>query len=194
MVWEFSELSTLWVICMHDFQQPILSMRVMTADDLGIVLGWRNHPDIRSYMYTQHEITLAEHRAWFERAFQNSRKHLLVFELGGIAQGFVNITELAALGVADWRFYIASDAARGTGQQLGKMALEYDFRNLRLHKVCGQALAFNECSIKFHPGLRFQQEGILRDHHHDGKIYHTVICFGLLSNEWQKKHENLRYA
>lgn len=187
MVWEFSELSTQWVICMHNLHQPILSIRVMTADDLGCVLGWRNHPDIRRYMYTQHEITLEEHRAWFEHASQNSRKHLLVFEVDGIAQGFVNITELAALGVADWGFYIAPDAVRGTGRQLGKMALEYAFRNLRLHKVCGQALAFNERSIKFHLGLRFQQEGILRDHHHDGKNYHAVICFGLLSNEWQPK-------
>ena len=187
MAWEFSELLKQWVIYMHNHQQPIVSIRVMTADDLDSVLGWRNHPDIRRYMYTQHEITLAEHRAWFERASQDSRKHLLVFEVDGTAQGFVNITELAALGVADWGFYIAPDAVKGTGRQLGKVALEYAFRDLRLHKVCGQALAFNERSIKFHRGLGFQQEGVLRDQHHDGKNYHAVICFGLLSTEWQPK-------
>lgn len=172
---------------MHNLQQPSLSIRVMTADDLDNVLNWRNHPEIRRYMYTQHEITIEEHRAWFERASQDPRKHLLVFEVGGIAQGFVNITEQTAPGVADWGFYIAPDAAKGTGRQLGQTALYYAFQSLRLHKVCGQALAFNERSIKFHRGLGFQQEGILRDQHYDGENYHAVICFGLLSTEWQPK-------
>lgn len=172
---------------MHNSQQANLSIRVMSADDLHSVLAWRNHPDIRRYMYTQHEITLEEHRAWFERASQDPRKHLLVFEVGGVAQGFVNITEQISPGVADWGFYIAPDATKGTGRQLGQTALQYAFKSLRLHKVCAQALAFNERSIKFHRGLGFQQEGILRDQHYDGENYHAVICFGLLSTEWQPK-------
>ncbi|MFW0886806.1 UNVERIFIED_CONTAM: UDP-4-amino-4,6-dideoxy-N-acetyl-beta-L-altrosamine N-acetyltransferase [Pseudomonas sp. JL1] len=169
-----------------DNSQPMqLSIRKMTVDDLDVVLAWRNHAEIRRYMYTQHEITIEEHRGWFERASQDARKHLLVFEVGGKPQGFVNISEQTSYGVADWGFYIAPDAAKGTGRQLGQTALEYAFRALNLHKVCGQALAFNERSIQFHRTLGFQQEGTLRDQHYDGENYHAVICFGLLSNEWQ---------
>jgi UDP-4-amino-4,6-dideoxy-N-acetyl-beta-L-altrosamine N-acetyltransferase len=186
MAWGFNELSENWVIEMCESQRNALSIRVMMSDDLDNVLAWRNHPEIRRYMYTQHPITVAEHRAWFERASHDPHKHLLVFEVRGIAQGFVNIAELA-LGVGDWGFYIAPDAPKGTGRQLGQTALYYAFQNLRLHKICGQTLAFNERSIKFHRGLGFQQEGILRDQHYDGKNYHAVICFGLLRTEWQPK-------
>lgn len=162
-------------------------VRVMVPEDLGRVLSWRNHPDIRRYMYTQHEISLDEHRSWFDRASQDSRKHLLIFEVNHIAQGFVNISELAASGVADWGFYIAPEAPKGTGRKLGQKALYYAFNDLNLHKVCGQALAFNERSIKFHRDLGFQQEGVLRDQHYDGGSYHAVICFGLLNAEWPSK-------
>lgn len=170
---------------MSSLTKPFFSIRVMTADDLDNVLAWRNHPDVRRYMYTQHEITLSEHRGWFERSSLDPSKHLLVFEADGTAVGFVNITELAAPGIADWGFYMAPDAVKGTGQHLGRAALNYAFQTLRLHKVCGQALGFNDRSIKFHRNLGFRHEGTLRDQHYDGENYHSIICFGLLSPEWQ---------
>lgn len=172
---------------MSDPQRDGSSLRIMTASDLDNVLAWRNHPEIRRYMYTQHEISLAEHVAWFERASQDPHKHLLMFQVDGIARGFVNLSEKAASGVADWGFYIAPEAPKGTGRQLGQTALNHAFDNLFLHKICGQTLAFNERSIKFHRDLGFQQEGVLRDQHYDGNNYSAVICFGLLNAEWPSK-------
>lgn len=160
-------------------------MRKMTLDDLERVLVWRNHPEIRRHMYTQHEIALSEHRDWFERSSLDPRKHLLIFEVDEVAQGFVNINELAFAGVADWGFYISPDAVKGTGRQLGVTALNYAFSALKLRKICGQALATNERSIKFHRSLGFFQEGELREHYWDGESFHSIICMGLLITEWQ---------
>ncbi|NHW00823.1 UDP-4-amino-4,6-dideoxy-N-acetyl-beta-L-altrosamine N-acetyltransferase [Stutzerimonas degradans] len=157
----------------------------MTHQDLAQVLAWRNHEDVRRYMYTQHEISLEEHTRWFERASQDSSRHLLVFESNSVPLGFINIHQTAPGGIADWGFYAAPDAPKGTGRQLGHAALQYAFLTARLHKVCGQALAYNQRSIKFHQNLGFQQEGILREHHFDGQQYHDVMCFGLLAREWQ---------
>ncbi|NQD81620.1 GNAT family N-acetyltransferase, partial [Pseudomonas sp. CrR14] len=91
-----------------------------------------------------------------------------------------------------WGFYLAPGAPRGTGQQLGEAALAFAFDSLGLHKVCGQALAFNERSIRFHEKLGFVQEGALREQHYDGATYHTIIHFGLLRYEWQAKKRDLR--
>ena len=160
-------------------------LRVMATADLEQVLAWRNHPEIRRYMYTTHEIGLDEHRAWFERASQDARKHLLIFESGGEARGFVNLSELSALGIADWGFYVAPDALKGTGLKLGVAALQYAFEKIGLHKVCGQALDFNERSIRFHGRLGFKQEGVLRDQHFNGEGYCSIVAFGILSHEWK---------
>jgi UDP-4-amino-4,6-dideoxy-N-acetyl-beta-L-altrosamine N-acetyltransferase len=159
-------------------------MRNMVHADLERVLAWRNHTEIRRYMYTQHEINLDEHCAWFERARLDPRKNLLIYEAESRALGFVSFSEVGSCGVADWGFYAAPDAPKGSGRQFGRAALDHAFNVIHLHKVCGQALAFNERSIRFHQSLGFQQEGELRDQHFDGEIYHHVKCFGLLSHEW----------
>lgn len=160
-------------------------IRLMTNEDLALVLSWRNHPDVRRNMYTQHEITLDEHQRWFERAQSEPKKHLLIFEINQHPMGYVNFNELEYGGIADWGFYAAPDAPKGTGRQLGCAALYHAFGTLNLHKVCGQALAYNQRSIQFHQSLGFEQEGCLRDQHFDGQHYHHVICFGLLSHDWQ---------
>ena len=160
-------------------------IRPMIREDLELVLDWRNHQDVRRHMYTQHEISLEEHTRWFERASRDSRRHLLVFESSSVPLGFINIHESVSQGVAAWGFYAAPDAPKGTGRQLGQAALHYAFIDAGLHKLCGQALAYNERSIKFHLSQGFKQEGILRDQHFDGQCYHHVVCFGLLASEWQ---------
>lgn len=159
-------------------------VRPLTAADLEMVLAWRNHPDIRRCMLTQHEISLEEHRAWFERAREDSSRCLLVAEERGTPFGFVHFSGVRAAGVADWGFYAAPGAPKGAGTKLGASALDVAFRELQLHKVCGQALDFNEASIRMHTRLGFTQEGVLRDQHRIGGKHHDLFCYGLLRREW----------
>jgi UDP-4-amino-4,6-dideoxy-N-acetyl-beta-L-altrosamine N-acetyltransferase len=162
-------------------------VRPLVAADVGRVLAWRNHLEVRRHMYTQHEITLDEHQRWFERSRLDSRKHLLIFETDNQAQGFVSFSELENGGIANWGFYMAPDAPKGCGREMGRVALDHAFNNIKLHKVCGQALVYNQRSIRFHQSLGFQQEGALPVKHFDGERYHHVICFSLLSHEWLPK-------
>lgn len=163
-------------------------LRPLEGSDLAVVLDWRNHPDVRRYMYTQHTIAPEEHRRWFERADADPHRHLLVFERNGQPSGFVNVTVLdEGARRAEWGFYLAPDAPRGSGMRLGEETLAYVFRDLEQHKLCGEALAYNERSIRFHERLGFRQEARLRDHHFDGSRYHDVIGFGLLAAEWLRE-------
>ena len=67
-------------------------LRPMTELDLELVLSWRNHPDIRRYMYTNHQISMHEHHAWFSDAVARPENSLLIYECYGEATGFVKIT------------------------------------------------------------------------------------------------------
>lgn len=164
-------------------------LRPMVSADLEQVLEWRNHESVRKYMYTQHQIGLQEHTQWFERASQSPERHLLIYEKEEVALGFINVHVIAGGGIADWGFYAAPDAPKGTGRDLGAATLRYVFEQLGLHKLCGQALGFNHRSIKFHQSLGFHQEGVLREQHFDGQAYHDVVCFGLFAREWQAESE-----
>jgi UDP-4-amino-4,6-dideoxy-N-acetyl-beta-L-altrosamine N-acetyltransferase len=160
-------------------------VRPMTETDLGIVLAWRNHEGIRQYMFNAKTVTEEEHRRWFERAAADPGRALLVFEREGQPAGFAHFSSGPHPRVADWGFYAAPGAPKGTGRALGHAALRHAFDELALHKVCGLVMGSNTRSVNLHLGLGFAQEGLLREHHFDGSGYQDVLCFGLLSREWR---------
>lgn len=162
----------------------------MSEEDLKQVFLWRNMPEVRRYMLSQHEISFDEHLSWFERVSKDQSRHLLLYEINKNPIGFINIHEIALGGVADWGFYLAPTAPKGAGQGLGQAALQYVFEVLNLHKLCGQVLLTNERSIRFHLKLGFRREGVFRQQHFDGQRYQDLTCFGLLNQEWfNKKNE-----
>lgn len=152
-----------------------------------MVLVWRNHPDVRRFMFTQHEIGLEEHRNWFAKASMDTSRRLLIVEEAKQPIGYVQFSKVADGGIADWGFYVRPDAPKGTGRILGTMALNHAFGPLKLHKVCGQAIACNQASIAFHQRLGFVLEGVLRDQQRISGSYYNLHCFGLLGNEWQSE-------
>jgi UDP-4-amino-4,6-dideoxy-N-acetyl-beta-L-altrosamine N-acetyltransferase len=159
--------------------------RPIESGDLPTLFRWRNHDSIRSMMLQQHEISWEEHTAWFERVHLDSTRAALMIEEGPIALGYVYLNHATAHTPADWGFYTAPHSPKGTGRKLGVAGLNYAFYKLKVHKVCGQVLAYNQVSVCFHTALGFQQEGVLRSHHKIGTVYHDLICFGLLKSEWQ---------
>ena len=114
----------------------------------------------------------------------------LIFEYESKPKGYINIKHHGNTFIADWGFYLAPNSEKGTGKMLGELALEYGFLVLKLHKICGQALGFNEKSIKFHQRLGFRQEGCLIDQHYDGSDFHDVCLFGLISEDWIRVGSN----
>lgn len=160
-------------------------LREMMRSDLEQVLAWRNHPSVRQHMYTNEPINLTDHTRWYERAAAEPGRHLLIFEREEGAAGFVNLHQIGAGGIFDWGFYAAPEAPKGTGHALGRAALRFAFAEAGAHKVCGEVIASNEASLRFHLRHGFTQEGILRDQYFDGDRYHDVNCFGLLQREWQ---------
>lgn len=162
-------------------------IRVVSPDDLPLILEWRNHPEIRRFMFTQHEISLDEHQNWFMKSSKDFTRLFYIVEEAQQPIGYVQFNNVARGGVADWGFYVRPGAPRGTGRKMGVTALCHAFEVLDLHKVCAQAIESNSASIAFHKRLGFFQEGALREQQYINGVYHTVFCFGLLADEWQPK-------
>lgn len=159
-------------------------IRPVVHADLPILLTWRNHPDVRQFMLSQHEISLKEHLQWFASVSIDPSRKLMIIEDTTQPIGFVQFSNVADGGIADWGFYTRPGAKKGTGRELGLIALNYAFQSLKVHKVCGRAIESNKSSIILHKRLGFSNEGILRDQQRIGCTYHSLFCFGLLAWEW----------
>lgn len=161
-------------------------LRDMTAQDLELVLAWRNHPEVRKYMFRQDKIEVGEHREWFSRCLMEPGRHLLLYEEGDRPVGFANLGNASLGSAATWGFYVAPGAPRGTGLRMCQAVLDHAFSALGVGKVCGEAIATNQRSNVLHERLGFRREGMRREPQPgtpDG--YHEVVCFGLTADAWR---------
>lgn len=158
-------------------------LRPMRESDLELVRAWRNAPDTQQFMFTRHTIGADEHRRWFESASQSEGRHLLIFERDGVASGFVQFSSADGL-LADWGFFKAPEAPRGSGIQLGRAGLDFAFLKRRFAKVRGEAVVTNEPSIRFHERLGFIREGERCDLRTEG--LGVVVIFGLHARDWAR--------
>ncbi|MDQ0349003.1 UDP-4-amino-4,6-dideoxy-N-acetyl-beta-L-altrosamine N-acetyltransferase [Ancylobacter vacuolatus] len=159
------------------------TVRPLTADDLPTLLAWRNHPDVRRAMFTQHEISPSEHEAWFAHAPSYCAR--LIVEEGPTTIGFAQFNNVAPDGVSDWGFYARPGRPKGTGTKLGQAALGHAFDTLKLHKVYAQVMTGNLASLALHRRLGFIEEGLLRDQKLIHGAHHSLVHFGLLQHEWR---------
>jgi UDP-4-amino-4,6-dideoxy-N-acetyl-beta-L-altrosamine N-acetyltransferase len=170
-----------------------MSLRPLTEKDLSLVRAWRNAPEVRLNMYSTHEISEAEHKAWFARLKDNTQSRWFIYEDAlGQPKGVIYFTQIEpSNGSAFWGFYVAPEAISGMGTRMGLDALDKVFLEMRLHKVNSEALAQNVGSIRFQKKLGFQEEGLLRDFHYNGTEYVDVVRLGILATEWAAKREEI---
>lgn len=169
------------------------SLRPIAEADLGKVLEWRNSERIRSNMYTDHFITLEEHRSWFDLLHKKKTDIYLVFELFQKPVGLTYFTNIDPKnGKCFWGFYLGEEnLPRGTGTIMGTLGLEYAFEELHIRKLCGEAFRFNTASIGFFQRFGFVEEGHFVKHILKNGNYEDILFFALFCHEWQNKRANL---
>ena len=162
------------------------NLRPLKESDLEQILIWRNSDIVRVNMYNDHLISKKEHLEWFARAKNDQSSKHLIFEYKDNPIGVVNITQIdQENGKCYWGFYLGDpQSSKGYGLPLGFLGLEYIFDILMIRKLCSEAFAFNEASIKFHKKLGFTEEGIFKAHILRNEKYEDIICFALFRDKW----------
>jgi UDP-4-amino-4,6-dideoxy-N-acetyl-beta-L-altrosamine N-acetyltransferase len=173
--------------------QPIGTLRTIRDDELELMLSWRNAPSVRANMYTRHEISIDEHRAWWERTRQRDDQRYFMYENAGKPWGIVGFNAIdPANQHAFWAFYAAPDAPRGTGTFMEFLALDHAFEALKLHKLSCEVLAFNAGVIKLHQKFGFTVEGIFRAQHKMDDQFVDIYRLAMLASEWDVKRPELQ--
>ena len=175
------------------FTRDNCRLRPMADSDLDTVLLWRNSDRIQSMMYTDHEISSDEHRAWFTRVSHNRNSRHLIFEYDGRPAGVVNVTDIDERNRrCHWGFYLGETGLpKGCGAAMGALALEFMFEQLGLNKVVGEVLAHNEQSMHYHSRLGFVEEGRLSRHVFRHGSFEDVIIFAHFADRWRRLRPQL---
>jgi UDP-4-amino-4,6-dideoxy-N-acetyl-beta-L-altrosamine N-acetyltransferase len=163
-----------------------MPLRPLAEKDLPLIRAWRNAPEVRGNMYSKHEITKAEHQAWFTRLRDDAQSRWFIHEDAvGQPDGVVYFTQLQPdQGNAFLGFYANTPAKPGVGMHIAFDSLEIAFNELNLHKLNCEVLMTNWRVINLYKKLGFKEEGIFRDCHFNGENYVDVTRLGILASEW----------
>lgn len=172
--------------------QMLGKLRSIEQQELELMLSWRNAPNVRANMYTRHEISMAEHLAWWTRIQQRDDQQYFMYEADGTPLGIVGFTGIDKTSEnSSWAFYASPDAPKGTGSKMEFLALDCAFNQLGLHKLYCEVLAFNAPVIKLHQKFGFNVEGIFREHHKIDQDFIDIHRLGLLASEWAEKRSEM---
>lgn len=163
-------------------------LRSIKPDELELMLAWRNSPAVRANMYTTHVISLDEHMTWWDRTQAASDRQYFMYEYEGIPSGIVGFTAICQSNKnSSWAFYAAPSAPKGTGSRMEYLALERAFKELGLHKLYCEVLAFNSAVIKLHQKFGFEVEGRFREQYRREEEYIDIYRLGILASVWNAK-------
>ncbi len=163
-------------------------LRLATQEDSALLFRWRNLPEIRKYMYTDHLITQEEHDKWFAGMIADINRCYLMYEIDDKPIGMAAFTEINCHhDTASWAYYIGEECPKGSGQILEQLVLEFAFETLGLRKLCCEVIAFNEKVLHIHKKYGFTIEGIFRKQIVKDGVEHDVIRLGILKEEYENK-------
>lgn len=166
----------------------MISLRDVRAEDKEMIRRWRNLPDIRKYMYTDHEISPEEHAAWFAGLEGDETRRYWVITLDGEDVGLLYLYDIDRRNKrCYWGFYVASPSTRGrgVGSFVEYFTLRHVFDELGFHKLCCEVLTSNPPVIAMHKSFGFAQEGFYRQHIYKGGEFVDVVALAMLKEEWE---------
>ena len=170
------------------FKKTEFRIRKLEESDSSNVRKWRNQAHVREVMYTDHEITVAEHEAWIIRALNNDDSCYLILERNGSPQAFINFTSIDQKnGKCFWGYYLISPHnGGGIGSVMAWFSLDWCFRVLGMRKLFCESLASNRRACSLYRKFSFTREAVFRDHVLKDGAPQQVLGFSLLSDEWSR--------
>jgi len=120
----------------------LLDFTTLDANQLTLVLSWRNHPKIREWMLHPNEISMEEHLQFVESLKRREdRRYFLVQREGkniGVIDFMDIMEESAELGL------YANPKMQGVGETLMRVLIDYAFVTLKVKTLIATVFADNE--------------------------------------------------
>jgi len=165
---------------------------VLNEKELEIISKWKNDLDLlKSIKAHPLPTAMYEMEKWFKR--NQSDKNQILWGIHEVRSG--DLIGIVRLMFIDWissstEFGICIGEKnyrnKGLGEETVKLALNFAFNEINLHRVYLKVTESNKRAIKMYESCGFVKEGALREHLWSGGEYNNVLVMGILKNEYIK--------
>lgn len=168
-----------------------VTLRPIVAADADAMFTGLDDPEAKRLTGTHQEFTREVIEQWAtSRIEQDDRLDMAIIDA---ASG----DWAGELAINDWDadnrscgIRIAVDAAyrdRGVGTEAMRLAIDYVFESLPIHRLSLEVFAFNPRAIAVYRKLGFVQEGVLRDALFWDGEFHDTILMSILRPDWETR-------
>lgn len=132
-----------------DEEQEILFIHFSKLDNklAREVLAWRNHPEIRRWMYNKDVISEEDHFEFLQQLPRQRHRYYWLVKEGNKDLGVIDLSNCKG-GESEWGFYLnPKHIGGGKALRLFHHALHFFFLKIRLNKVYGYVACENNNSL-----------------------------------------------
>ena len=164
-----------------------VALRPVEESDLGLIMRWRNSPEVSAYLFSTAAYTMEGQRKWFAR-LRESGDIYAIAEYQGTPFGLGRIVNIDA---AHRKCEIGGEIGdlsfrgKGLGKKLFYLLTKHCFRSLGMNRVYLKVFASNAVAIHIYESLGYQHEGVLRQDVLKEGAFRDVLVMGVLRDEWK---------
>ncbi len=163
-------------------------LRCAALSDTEDILRMRNSNLVRPYFLFQETITPEIHENWYHREVETGKaiQYMILEKETEKPLGVAYFSHIDRVNrQAEWGIYLGEERAygRGISEEAFFLLAPACMEELSLHKLKMRALADNERSVRYHHGLGFRDEGLLRDEVLIDGVYRDVMLGYMLQKD-----------
>ena len=157
----------------------LLNFIDLTIEEKEMILEWRNHPDIRKWMYNQDEIKLEEHLTFIESLKSKKDKSYFLVKKEDKFIGVIDFTQLVEKTSVHMGIY-SNPNIKGNGKILLNKIIDYSFNNLKVERIFSEVFAENDKAHNLYKKFNFKDisEKIVNNK--------KVICMELKNDDYKE--------
>ncbi len=140
------------------------TLRPPIDTEMPMILRWRNHPQVRGVMFSNHEISEEEHCAWWEKVQNDPTRQVLLFMDHQHPRGVVNLFDIDLNNKScHWGFYLDNEQIRDNAERLKlwltleQAVIDYVFDHLDMQTLLCETFASNRAVHQLHSKFGFQE-------------------------------------
>lgn len=149
------------------------------------VRRWRNHKEVRKWMYSDHLISKKEHLQFIERLKEESKN---LFWMVEDQEGGLGVISLNRIDTKNKNAYLGIYASpdcrrRGAGKVLIHLLKRVCFEIANLHSLRLEVIDGNERAVRFYRKMGFRREGRLKEFVFKNGRWNDVIVMAMVDQK-----------
>jgi len=154
----------------------------LSSTEKDLVITWRNHRNVRKWMYQDHIISFKKHSKFIEKLKEENKNfYWLIKNKNAKYLGVIYLNKVDFIHRHAYLGIYSNPALKGVGKLLIQTLKELAFKFAKLHTLKLEVIETNEQAIKFYREHGFRKEGNLKEFVYKEGRWLDVLVMGIVN-------------